>query len=246
MRWKVPEILWSGGSVWIIGGGPSIPHQFQIPDDIVQAVRNQERNPAAYEPYMRALKNKHVIAINSAFLIADWIDMVFFGDNKWFLPYQERLKRFPGLKVTDNVRLKNSKWVKCLERDKNKKTGIHNDPAKTSWNYNSGAAAINVAANAGAKRIFLLGFDMTDEGHKRHWHTLYIGTNLDKRQKRRGANKHKVKNVFGRHLKGFPQIKKDADRRGVEIINVSDISQIQEFRKMNLKEALEYDDNANT
>jgi hypothetical protein len=39
-------------------------------------------------------------------------------------------------------------------------------------------------------------------------------------------------------LLGFPQIKEDAKKMGIEIINVSPMSEIQEFRKVSLKEVI--------
>jgi hypothetical protein len=49
---------------------------------------------------MQALHSKHVIGINVAFMIGDWIDMVFFGDGGFFLKHKAALAKFPGLKVT--------------------------------------------------------------------------------------------------------------------------------------------------
>jgi hypothetical protein len=223
--------MWQDGDVWIIGGGSSIPHQFQVPENVIQSVRKGEVTPDAYEPYMRYLKDKHVIGINTAFLIADWIDAVFFGDNKWFLAYKEKLKRFPGLKVTCNPKLTELSWVKYLKKDAKKQKGIHPNPYMVSWNWNSGAAAISFAANTGAKRIFLLGFDMTlGENKEKHWHTLY------NRNRRLSKEQSRLKMPFDRHLKGFPEIKKDAEKRGIQIINVNHNSKIKEFPQINLSE----------
>lgn len=74
MNWIVPKI-WEGGDVWIIGGGPSLTKQFDIPNDVVQRVLAGNAPPSVYSPYMSYLHDKHVIGINVAFLIGDWIDM---------------------------------------------------------------------------------------------------------------------------------------------------------------------------
>jgi hypothetical protein len=43
---------------------------------------------------------------------------------------------------------------------------------------------------------------------------------------------------FDRHLRGFAQIAKDAQQRGIEIINACPESAITQFHKCNVKELL--------
>ena len=73
MIWSVPR-MWEEGDVWILGGGPSVPRQFGIPEKVVQDVINGISPPSVYSPYMKALHDKHVIGINVAYLIGNWID----------------------------------------------------------------------------------------------------------------------------------------------------------------------------
>ena len=231
MNWRVPRI-WEGGDVWIIGGGPSVPKQFNVPDDIIKKVVGGS-SPNLYSPFMSAIHTKHVIGINVAYLIGTWMDMVFFGDKGFFLTQQKGLGEFPGLKVACHPTMDDIPWVKNLERDRKRRGGISDNPGTVCWNKNSGAAAISVAANAGAKRIILLGFDMKladDKGQ--HWHDIYG---------KRGREPKKGKPImlpFDRHLRGFPEIAKDAKHRGIEIINVSPDSAITCFRKATVEEVL--------
>lgn len=236
MNWNVPN-MWEGGEVWILGGGPSLTEEFNIPEDIVRKVRRKEADPSIYSPYLTAIHEKHVIGINMAFKIGNWIDMVFFGDGNVLLKYREELAQFAGLKICcnpkANTRIYREEKIKYLSRDHGHTVGISDSLDKVSWNQNSGAAAISVAANAGATRIVLVGFDMTlDEKDNQHWHTLYKTAET---QKPRNARKL----PFNRHLKGFQQIKKDAKERGIEIINVSPNSEIKQFKKLTIKEVLE-------
>jgi len=230
MKWQVPRI-WDGGEVWILGGGPSIPRQFEIPEKVIQDVIRGVSLPSAYSPYMSAIYNKHVIGINAAYLIGTWIDWMFFGDNGFFLNNQKGLLDFPGLKISSNPACDRYNWIKYLERDGHHTTGISSHPGKVSWNWNSGAAAISVAANAGAKRIILLGFDMKMNGDQQHWHDWYhkIGNR---------SKKGMMHLPFDRHLRGFAQIAKDAQQRGIEIINACPESAITQFHKCNVKELL--------
>jgi predicted peroxiredoxin len=43
---------------------------------------------------------------------------------------------------------------------------------------------------------------------------------------------------FERHLRGFPDIAKDAKQRGIEILNCSQESVIKEFRKVTVQDCL--------
>ena len=230
MSWQVPR-MWEGGDVWIIGGGPSMPKQFDIPDEVVRSVLAGTSPASVYSPYMSFLYDKHVIGINVAYLIGTWIDIVFFGDNNFFFQHKEGLAEFPGIKISCHSQVEPYKWVKYMPKDA-KGRGISDNPKMVCWNNNSGAAAISVAVNAGAKRVILLGFDMKlGETNMQHWHNLYgKGECLDTRRIQ--------KLPFGRHLRGFSIIMADARKRGVQILNCSPDSAIVEVPKVSLKDLI--------
>jgi len=233
MNWIVPR-MWEGGDVWIIGGGPSLVEQFNIPDNIAKDVFLGKKPLSVYSSYMQAIHKKHIIGINMAYLIGDWIDIVFFGDGGFFLKNKPNLAQFPGLKVTCHSGGAKEKWVKFLGRDGKKPRGISTGANLVSWNGNSGGAAISVAAHSGAKRIILVGFDMNlNSENKQHWHNNYgrgIINVSDQRKLR--------KLPFDRHLRGFPIIAEDAKRMGIEIFNASPNSMITCFPKCTVKELL--------
>lgn len=228
MLWTVPKI-WEGGDVWIIGGGPSITKEFNIPQEIVNRVVIEKQPLSLYSSYMESIHKKHVIGINVAYMIGEWVDIVFFGDGSFFDAHKERLYMFSNLKVSSVPKTEKFSWIKTLNKDPSHPFGISTHPATVSWNKNSGASAISVAVHTGAKRIFLLGFDMKLVDNKQHFHSVYNGN---------GEPKNKVKLPFQRHLQGFSTIATDAERMGVEIINVNPDSAITNFRKVNLQEAL--------
>lgn len=234
MIWEVPKI-WSEGDVWIIGGGPSVVEQFKVPNDIVQAVKIGEQPISTYSSFMTDIRDKHIIGVNIAYLLGSWVDFVFFGDHGFFIKHKQGLYNYGGLKVTCVDSAKNEDWVKFLTKDKAVPFGISGNPKAVSWNVNSGAAAINLAVHTGAKRIFLLGFDMDlAEDNSQHWHNVYRNNTKDPAQP-----KSMRKNLpFTRHLRGFQKIAADAKKLGVEIINVSPKSRITEFTKLTLHEAL--------
>jgi len=238
MKWSVPPI-WEGGDVWIIGGGSSIPKQFGIPDKVVEEVVKGTSQPSVYSPYMLPLHNKHVIGINVAYLIGNWIDMVFFGDSNFLRAHKERLAEWPGLKVSCYDPTDIVPWIKYLPKDPHRPRGISNNPRMVSWNANSGSAAISVAANAGAKRIILLGFDMNlGNNNAKHWHNMYKDAVITEPERKRRERGEIPVQPFAKHLKGFSAIAKDAKVRGIEILNANPDSAINEFPKYTVKELL--------
>jgi hypothetical protein len=232
MKWQVP-CMWQGGDVWIIGGGPSINEQFGIPKELAQKIKEGVEPLSKLSPYMSVIHDKHVIGINVAFMIGNWIDICFFGDNGFYLKYKNELAKFPGLKVTCNQQPGRDGFVKCMARDVSHSKGISMEPGKVSWNFNSGCAAISIAAQAGAKRIMLLGFDMKLSDEKdQHFHDVY--------KRGKAITEQRLRRLpFRRHMRGCEQIARDAKRLGIEIVNLNPDSAIVQFRKVSLKEFLE-------
>jgi hypothetical protein len=227
MIWTVPEI-WEDEEVWILGGGSSIVREFNIPTNIVNDVLNRKITPSAYSPYLSQIHNKHVIGVNAAYKIGNWMDFIFFGDKGFFLENMIGLSQYPGLKISCHPYVERFTWVKYLQRDVSKTKGLTNNIKKVSWNGNSGSAAINLAVHTKAKRIILLGFDMNlSVDSKQHWHNEY-----------NNQNKKRFAYPFDGHLKGFPFIFNDVKKLGVEIINASPTSNIKEFPKCSVKELL--------
>jgi hypothetical protein len=235
VSWKTPYELWEGGEVWILGGGPSVPIQFNVPKDIIEKVTAQELPPSTYSPYMSQIHNKHVIGVNLAFLIGDWIDIIFFGDSKFFKRFRAEIASYKAIKVSCNSKAISASYhkdnIKYLPKDGSAPYGLTKNSKKLSWNQNSGCAAINLAANLGAKRIILLGFDMKlDKNNKQHWHSFYSTAN------RKEINPKSL--PFQRHLRSMDAIARDARKRGIEIINANPDSAIEHFKKMSVKDLL--------
>lgn len=230
--WEVPKI-WEDGTCWIIGGGPSMPRQFGVPEDIIQSVADRDIEPAVYSQYLESIHCQHVIAVNNAYQLGEWIDALFFGDSAWYLIHRFEIAKYKGIKVTCSDRFikkpeKNADGIKFLQKDRKHRKGISGKNNAISWSRNSGGAAINLAVRFGAKKIILLGFDVkSDIKGVSHWH----GSHQRKGEK-------KIKQPYARHLKCFPPIAEDADRMGIEIINASPDSAIECFRKSTVKELL--------
>ena len=233
-HWTAPK-MWEGGECWVIGGGPSMAVEFGIPKDVVAGVLSEELSISSYSPFLSPIHDKHVIGVNAAFLLGSWIDVVFFGDGGFYFLNKVKLDKYPKVKVTCNPNMRNKHNVhdvKYIDRDNRHLMGLSTDPRYLSWNLNSGAAAINLAYHFGVKTVYLLGFDMQvgEEGYQ-HWHRLY--------QKIPGKPRRDPKQYpFERHLKSFPMIANDAKRLGLEIINVSPNSRIENFKRVKLSDVL--------
>lgn len=223
MYWQVPPV-WKDGQCIIIGGGPSIPKQFDIPDELVSKVYVKKEKASVYSPYMKTIHDQHIIAVNIAYEIGNWMDVVFFGDGGFIRKTNSDILKSNGLKVTCAEGIESYHRKVFILRKSNKKYGIDFNPRILGWNFNSGAAAINLAVHFGVKRIILLGFDMKlDENKNQHWHKYY------------GGVKRTISATFRRHLKGFPYIA--ADLKGkVEVINACPDSMIDCFPRMRFKD----------
>jgi len=212
--------MWPDSTVFIIGGGRSLNKTNLEWDDIngdviLQSISND----------LSCIHNEKVIGVNNSYELGDWVDMCFYGDTRWFDWNKEGLKKFNNLIVCCHPHNK-IEWVKTINRENG--FGINTEPDRVSWNKSSGASAINLAYHLGAKNVVLIGFDMfakadgEDNFHKKHEITNELS-----------------KTPYERMLSAFPEIKIDADKLGMRIINANLISKIECFEKMELSEAIE-------
>lgn len=233
MDWEVPK-MWEGGECWIIGGGPSMPRLFGVPEEIIEAVKNRQQPMSAYSPYLSAIHDRHVIGVNAAFLLGDWVDVMVFGDGPFYVKNKDDINKFKKIKVSVNPSVEPGKkgvfYIKHLTRDGGHPYGISTRPGMVSWNKHTGGAAINLAYHFGVKRVLLLGFDMkNDTDGSSHWHGQY---------RLPGKPGEKQRMPFDKHLQSFRPIANDAKRYGLEILNVNPDSAIRELPKVKLEDVL--------
>lgn len=188
--WTVPEI-WPGGTCYILGGGPSLS---RIP--------------------MERLHDRRVIAVNNAYQLGDWIDVMFYGDCRWWNWHGKALLDFPGLKVTACEAHAAKPGIRAVKRQ-NVPLGITTDRGRLCWNLNSGACAINLAVHFGVKKIVLLGFDMRLVDDKHNWHNAH--------------SNRPNRNPYQRFLRPFANIAKDLETLGVECVNACPGSALDVF-----------------
>jgi len=180
-----PSSEWKDQDVFIIGGGSSLKgFDFSI------------------------LQGRNVIGCNDAWhLGVEVVKICLFGDASWWERNKQDLKHFPGRVVTCAPTLLplQLSWLWQMERVRD---GLHEGNV-LGWNYSTGAAAINLAITLGAKRIFLLGYDLGPQNGKVHWHSYaFKPPNIE---------------AFIRFSRGFSTLFQSLKRLPeLEVINVTD------------------------
>lgn len=227
MQWNVPRI-WSG-TVFIIGGGPSIS-----------------------KVNLSLLRGKRIIAINSAFEDVPFADFCYFMDGKWFEWNQAKLVHFSGVKITSDESYKDLSWVKFLKPKGNRLGLSIDDPGEICRGTNSGYGAIDIAVKLGGKRIVLLGYDMrpvsddpamdariraTLEEESPSFEGLRFTHNYHARHQRK-VDPIIYKNTYMAKGKGFDSLIAPALELGVEILNATPNSALKDFPIIDLKDVL--------
>ncbi len=211
--WIAPE-MWRDETVFIIGGGPSLT--------------GMDLSPIHKRP---------VIGVNNAYTLGPWIDIIFFGDLKWWPKNKMEAMAHPaGIIITIHGGSEVAAFrdrVKIMK--KVGRNGIYPIRDGLAWNKNSGACAINLAIHFGAKKIVLLGFDMkmdTENGfnHGHNWHKAHMAFGKPPRS-----------DIYeNRFLPPFRDIKRDLDYhnskngRQIEILNATLGSALDLFPKTTL------------
>lgn len=142
-----PEETWKDQDVYIIGGGPSL-RDFD----------------------WSLLHDEYTIGCNTAFTLGEQVCKIcIFGDYAWWQAFHRELESYKGTVFTSMSRPPNVSWVWTMPR---RPQGLHTDAL--GWNGNTGSLAINLAMLLGAKRVFLLGFDMKRIDDRPNWHDQII------------------------------------------------------------------------
>lgn len=192
---RVPR-LWPGGTIACVGGGPSLT--------------------AADVAYVRG-RVTATIAINDAYRLAPWADVLYACDAKWWY-WHKGAPGFAGLKYSiDPVAGARHRDVHVLKRTGDE--GLELDAGGLRSGGNSGYQAIGLAVHLGAARVILLGYDMQGG----HWF---------------GAHPNGSKPPFVLCLQRFETLIAPLAALGVEVVNCSRESALTCFPRRSLEEAL--------
>ena len=221
--------IWTGAVV-LIAGGPSVTAEQ------VEQVRLKHQAGKV-----------HVIAINDAYLLAPFADVLYFADARWWawhtegvdrpkigLPADEVRKRFAAF-AGEKCSISNSgaeikdDAVHILQNQHLNAhgTGLSQDPKKLVTGGNSGYQAINLAALAGARTLLLIGYDAREpaKGAGAHW-----------------FGEHPIvapRTVFAEYRQSFERGKAIIKAAGIRVLNCSPGSAITAFPLVDLRKALD-------
>lgn len=214
MTWAVPRV-WTDGVAVCLGGGPSLTQE-----DV-----NYVRNRA------------YVIAVNDAYLLAPWADVLYACDLKWWNWHKssEAIKAnyhftgqsaldFAGLKVTPDVQAAKQFDQLLLIKGEHKE-GLSTDPGVVHYGSNSGYQALNLAVLFGAPRIILLGYDMQFTDSASHWF---------------GDHPDGVRSNYDSWAPHYRSAAKQQEKLGVEIINCSRHTALEAFKRMSIEDGLRF------
>jgi len=118
------------------------------------------------------------IAVNDAWRIAPWADVLYGADGPWWM-HHRGVPRFAGEKWTQDKGPNSLSRPRggcaadlyglSVARSEANGPGVSLDPGYIRQGANSGFQALNLAALFGAARIWLLGFDMQHTGGRKHF-----------------------------------------------------------------------------
>lgn len=150
--WSVPMGAWSGEACFIVGGGPSL-------------------NGFDFDAL---LGNGRIIAVNAAYRVLPFADILFFSDKRfheWNCESSEFID-FQGEVVSTHCGVLRGR--PDIRQIRNVAGPVSNAPDGLAGR-SSGSRALNLAYLLGASPIYLLGFDMRPNGN---WHDFHELKNL--------------------------------------------------------------------
>ncbi len=188
-------------TIYIIGGGPSL--------------KNFD---------WELLVDKNVLSINRAFQKVPWAMATFWTDSRFYKWYAKELKRFKGVKIA-------CRWSQLYTDDvifarSTGGNGIDDYPYHIRAGNNSGYAALNVAFHLGAKKIYLLGYDMSSSDKQgTHWHSGYVT-----------AHNH---DIYERAMiKDFSRVNEAYRKKGINVYNANLDSAMSFVEKCSIEDAV--------
>jgi hypothetical protein len=211
--------LWDGRTAVCIATGPSLTRE--------QIERVRASGAAT-------------IAVNDAYLLADFADVCYFADEKWYRwqmegkdkpvlglsasDVQDRWRGFRGQKVS--IRIDGKARLVGPEVHllwKSKAMGpLSLSPTELYTGAHSGYQAVNLAVLSGANRIILLGYDFREDGGRHH----FFGGHPDRSKVDYGNRRQYV--FLAGALRPL----------GIEVLNATPESAIGCFRRVTLDESL--------
>lgn len=193
---------WSGRTMALLGGGPSLA-----------SVDISALQGAGWR----------VMAINSAARFAPAADVLFFGDDSWFAANADLVAGWQGLCYTLSPRAKREMPHRVALLQGVRSPWLSRDPRWTCRGRSAGHTAINLAAQLGARRVVLLGYDCRTVEGRSHFHDEYSEPETVYRDD---------------FLPAWQGWAVKTANIGLEVVNATEGSALDEFPRRSLKELL--------
>ena len=211
IKWSVPR-MWDGETCAILASGPSMTReQAEVLRGRCKVIAvNNTGIPTEIDGVLRPA-------------MAEWADILYASDSKWWVCYQDRALKFQGLKVCLRPNLPFSD-VYALEQSREQVFDKRQTHLATGGN--SGYAALHLAVHLGVKRVLLVGFDMRDAaGKRRH----YFGNHPPRLNSQ---------NAYATWVRAYTRFAPLLQKMGVEVLNCTQKGALHCFRRMTLQEAI--------
>ena len=187
---------WPGSTVVCAGSGPSL---------------------AAADLDAARAAGCRVIAVNDAYRLAPWADVLYACDSKWWA-WHKGAVGFAGRKFA--LAPQTRRWPDVAVLAHTGRRGLDGDRGGLRSGYNSGYQAINLAVHLGAARILLLGYDMQGD----HFF---------------GAHPDQSRPPFAVCLREFPSLAAPLAALGIDVVNCTPGSALRVWPVVPLAVALE-------
>lgn len=189
---------WSGDAAVVVAGGESAK------DADLESVRGKAR----------------VLVINNAWQLAPWADALYAGDQMWWYHYGPSIN-FAGLLIANGRDPGFGNQLVLVRRSVDR--FILDEPGVIGHGANSGFQGLNLAAQFGARRIALVGFDFCGS----HWHGAHA-------RPLGNPDEAKFRLWLGHMEAAGPGLLE----HGIDVVNCSPISLLTCFRRASLAEFL--------
>lgn len=157
------------------------------------------------------------LAVNESWRLCPWADALYACDGAWWRR-NGGVPEFAGLKFTYEVAASRQFGLTRVAIDRGNNAILGGDIIGDGGN--SGFQALNLVINWGARRVFLVGFDMTITGGE-HWHGRHTAGLNNPRQ-------HNISRWLSAQWSTPP---------GVEIVNCNPDSALAAYPKMRFEDA---------
>ena len=216
---RVPKLLLNGGTVLVIGSGPSLTQ--------------------ADVDYARARVDLTIV-INDAYLMAPDADALWAADDKWLVKWHHGCvaahvhhgKHYPAFTGRFKFCLSKTPYADVTTIRRGPRTGLAIYPEQVALGSNGGYQSINAAVHFGATRIVLLGIDMKPGKIFRDgaWRASdhFWGRHADD-----------TKPPYEICLKLFDTLVEPLKKAGVTVINCTRSTALMSFPRMRLEDALD-------